>query len=145
MIIVDRSALVEYPAQTMYELVEDIESYPRFLPWCSRTEAARPGPRRTLATLHVAFRGIRQKFSTDNRNTPGGAIEMRLQSGPFKHLKGVWRFEPLRPDACKVSLHLEYELSTALVGRIAGPVFEYIANTFVDAFVRRAEALYGKP
>ena len=100
-----------------------------------------PDPETVVATIHVLFRGIRQSFSTRNRNDPGRRIDMELLSGPFRHLKGTWRFDPLAADASKVSLHLEYELSSGLLARALGPVFDHIANTFVDAFVHRAEAL----
>ena len=141
MVTVERSALVNYPAQVLYDLVADIDSYPQFLPWCNAVEVESPEPAVYLATLHVAFRGIRQSFSTRNRNEPGRQIDMNLVSGPFRHLKGTWRFDALAPDASKVSLHLEYELSNTLLDRALGPVFDHIANTFVDAFVRRADAL----
>ena len=141
MIVVDRSALVEYSADKMYSLVEDVESYPRFLPWCSRVEVKRE-PGRTLATLHVNYHGIHQNFTTDNQNVTGKSIDIRLVSGPFKHLLGAWRFEPLAPEASKVSLHMEYLLSNALLSKMMGPVFGHIANTFVDAFVKRADAVH---
>jgi ribosome-associated toxin RatA of RatAB toxin-antitoxin module len=144
MVVVDRSALVEHSAAQMYALVEDIESYPRFLPWCSSVEIASREPGRTVATLHVLYHGIRQNFTTDNRNVPGRSIDIRLVSGPFRHLLGAWRFEPLAAEASKVSLHMEYQLSNALLSKMMGPVFGHIANTFVDAFVRRAQALQPK-
>jgi ribosome-associated toxin RatA of RatAB toxin-antitoxin module len=140
MIVVDRFALVTYTAERMYELVEDVESYPRFLPWCSSVEVRRE-PGRTIATLHVNYHGIRQNFTTDNTNVPGRSIDIRLVSGPFKHLLGAWRFEPLATEASKVSLHMEYQLSNALLSKMMGPVFGHIANTFVDAFVKRADTI----
>ena len=142
MITVDRSALVEHPAGLMFQLVERVEDYPRFLPWCSGVDLLTREPGRTVATLHVLYHGIRQQFTTDNANRPGESIEIRLVSGPFKHLVGLWHFKPLGEEACKVSLHMEYQLSNALLAGVAGPVFGHIANTFVDAFVRRAHAIY---
>jgi len=143
MVTVERSALVNYPAQVLYDLVADISSYPDFLPWCSAAEVRIEDPDSTVATLHVAYRGIRQRFSTKNVNSPGERIDMNLVSGPFRHLRGTWRFIPLARDASKVTLHLEYQISSTLLDRLVGPVFEHIANTFVDAFVRRADELYG--
>jgi ribosome-associated toxin RatA of RatAB toxin-antitoxin module len=143
MVTVDRSALVERPASLLYALVEDIESYPKFLPWCSGVDIVSREPGRTVATLHVLYHGIRQNFTTENLNVPGKTIDIRLVSGPFKHLLGAWRFTELGPNAAKVSLHMEYQLSNALLSGVVGPVFGYIANTFVDAFVRRAESLPG--
>ena len=142
MVTVDRSALVEHPAPRMFALVEDIESYPRFLPWCSGVDIVSRESGRTVATLHVLYHGIRQTFTTENRNTPGESIEIRLVSGPFKHLLGLWRFKALGEEASKVSLHMEYQLSNPLLAGAAGPVFGHIADTFVDAFVRRAHALH---
>jgi ribosome-associated toxin RatA of RatAB toxin-antitoxin module len=144
MVTVERSALVNYSAQILYALVADVDSYPQFLPWCSAAEADTSLPDVTVATLHVSYHGIRQQFTTRNVNQPEHQIEISLVSGPFRHLKGTWRFEALAPQASKVSLHLEYQLSNALLERVVGPVFNHIANTFVDAFVRRAEALYGE-
>ena len=141
MIVVDRSALVEFPAAQMYALVEDIESYPRFLPWCSGVDIVSREPGRTIATLHVLYHGIRQNFTTENLNVPGRSIDIRLVSGPFKHLLGAWRFEPLAEEASKVSLHMEYQLSNVLLSKMMGPVFGHIANTFVDAFVGRARSV----
>lgn len=145
MITVDRSALVEHSATQMYSLVENIEAYPQFLPWCSGVEIVSRESGKTVATLHVLYHGLRQNFTTENINTPGQSIEIRLVKGPFKHLVGLWRFKPLGDEACKVSLHMEYQLASGVLATMAGPVFGHIANTFVDAFVRRAEALRGKP
>ncbi len=139
MIIVDRSAIVPHSAETLYAMVADIEAYPEFLPWCTGTEIIERSGERVVATLHVSFGGIRQRFTTENRNLPGRAIVMALVSGPFLHLSGTWRFEALGENAAKVSLHLEYQLASRLLERVAGPVFGHIANTFVDAFVKRAE------
>lgn len=142
MITVERSALVSYPVERMYGLVEDIESYPAFLPWCSGTEVHERDNHSTVATIHVDYRGLRQQFTTENIKEPGESIAMRLVRGPFKHLEGAWSFTPLSPEASKVQLRLSYKLANPLLERLGGPVFNYIANTFVDAFVRRADSLY---
>jgi ribosome-associated toxin RatA of RatAB toxin-antitoxin module len=141
-VTVERQALVPYSAQRMYALVDDIESYPLFLPWCSRTEVASRSARRAVATIHVDFRGVQQVFTTENRMWPGERIEMALVSGPFSDLAGEWRFRALSAAGCRVELALAYQLANPLLGRVVGPVFDHIANTFVDAFVRRADALY---
>ncbi|MBX6392334.1 MAG: type II toxin-antitoxin system RatA family toxin [Burkholderiales bacterium] len=140
---VERSALVHYPAQQMYSLVEDIESYPLFLPWCSGTEVHERDEARTVATIHVDYHGLRQRFTTENAKVPGRSIDMRLVEGPFSALDGLWTFKPLDDENCKVELRLSYKLAHPLLERLGGPVFNYIANTFVDAFVKRADALYG--
>lgn len=139
---VERSALVLYSAEHMYSLVEDIESYPLFLPWCSGTEVHERDDHRTVATIHVDYHGLRQQFTTENAKTPGERIDMRLLDGPFKSLDGLWTFKPLNDENSKVQLRLSYELSGFILERLGGPVFNYIANTFVDSFVRRADALH---
>jgi ribosome-associated toxin RatA of RatAB toxin-antitoxin module len=141
--IVERAALVQYSASAMYRLVEDIESYPTFLPWCSRTEVLKRDERSTVATIHISYSGLRQAFTTENFKEPGEAIVMNLVQGPFKHLHGEWRFKPLGEGACKVDFRLNYELSNSLFETLLGPMFHHIADTLVDAFVKRAEALSG--
>ena len=142
MVTVERQAIVPHSAQRMYALVEDIESYPLFLPWCSRTEVGERSTGRAVATIHVDFRGLRQAFTTANRMQPGERIEMALVRGPFRDLAGEWRFRALSAAGCRVEFALAYQLASPLLGRVVGPVFDHIANTFVDAFVRRADALH---
>jgi ribosome-associated toxin RatA of RatAB toxin-antitoxin module len=142
MITVARQAIVPYSAAAMYALVAEIERYPEFLPWCSGTEVLEQSEDKTTATIKVSYRGVRQEFTTENRNTPGERIELTLVRGPFRAFRGEWRFTPLGEGGCKVELTLAYQFSSAVLDRLAGPVFDYIANTFVDAFVGRAEALH---
>jgi ribosome-associated toxin RatA of RatAB toxin-antitoxin module len=141
MVVVERQGLVPYSAQRMFALVDDIESYPLFLPWCSGADVESRDSRCTIATIHVDFRGVRQAFTTENRKRPGERIQMALMRGPFRSLTGEWRFRGLASAGCKVELSLAYQLASPLLDRMMGPVFDHIANTFVDAFVRRAEAL----
>lgn len=142
MITVSRQALVAYGAAEMYELVEDVEAYPRFLPWCRAVEVEVREPERTVATIHVDFRGVRQAFTTANAQRHGERISMQLVRGPFRHLQGEWRFAPLGEAGSRIEFDLAYELASPVLARLAGPVFNHIANTFVDAFVRRADALH---
>jgi ribosome-associated toxin RatA of RatAB toxin-antitoxin module len=143
MVTIERSALVGYSADELYALVEDVEAYPAFLPWCAAAEVnSRAGPR-AVVTLHVRYRGVRQRFTTRNTFTPGERIEMRLLEGPFRSLDGVWRFSVLGREACRVELTLAYELASPLLARVLGPTFDGIADTLVDAFVRRADTLHG--
>lgn len=144
MVIVERQALVPHSAARMYALVEDVESYPRFLPWCSGVDVAFRDPHRTVATLQVDYRGVRQQFTTENRMQPGERIELALVRGPFHSLRGEWRFVAFADDACRVELSLAYQLASPLLDRLLGPAFDHIANTFVDAFVRRADAVAGR-
>jgi len=143
MIVVDRSALVAHSAQKMYALVADVESYPQFLPWCDRAVVSVSEPGRTVATLHINFRGLKKQFTTENFNRPGARIDMKLVSGPFRSLEGSWVFTALSENACKVELSLRYQFASTLIQKMAGPAFRDIMDTFADAFVRRADEKFG--
>jgi ribosome-associated toxin RatA of RatAB toxin-antitoxin module len=134
-----RSAIVEHSAEEMYALVDDIERYPSFLPWCSdaRVEVI---DGRKRATLTAGLRGLRQSFTTLNHNRPGEAIDMQLVEGPFHRFSAAWRFRPLGERACSIEFILEYEFSSRALGRLLEPLFDHIADTMVDAFKRRADA-----
>jgi ribosome-associated toxin RatA of RatAB toxin-antitoxin module len=142
---VSRSAIVEHSAESLYALIEDIESYPTFLPWCRGASVQSRNENRTVATLSVGLRGIRQSFTTENRNTPGRAIQMRLVQGPFRHFAANWRLTPLGPHAVRIEFTMVYEFSSRILARLLEPLFSQIADTMVDAFVRRADALYARP
>lgn len=142
MTAVNRSALVRYSALQMFALVADIESYPRFLPWCERAAVSVREPGRTVATPHINFHGLRRQFTTANTSEPGVRIGMKLVAGPFRSLDGNWRFTALDADACKVEFDLQYRFSSHLLEKAAGPVFHRIANSLVEAFVRRARETY---
>lgn len=144
MALVEKSVLVEYSAAQMYALVEDVSAYPEFLPWCGGSEILRKEADLTRAAIVIDFRGIKQRFSTENRLDPPQLIQMTLVDGPFRQLDGSWRFKALGENACKIEFRLHYEFSSKLLERLVGPVFHYIANTFVDAFVKRARQLYGE-
>ena len=140
---VKKSVLVPYAAPEMFELVDRVELYPKFLPWCGGTEVLEKHDDRKTARIDIDYHGVRAQFTTDNVNDPPASITVTLKSGPFRHLHGEWRFRALEQNACKVEFELAYEFATPLLERIVGPVFNHIANTFVDAFVRRAESVYG--
>ena len=141
MIRIERSALVAVDAEAMYRLVADIESYPVFLPWCRGATVHDIRDEYVRATLRIDYRGVRQEFTTENTHHAVESIDIRLLDGPFKSLAGQWRFHGLAAKACKVELTLAYEFANPLLGRLVGPVFNHIANTLVDAFIRRAESL----
>jgi ribosome-associated toxin RatA of RatAB toxin-antitoxin module len=146
--VVERSVLVEFSAARMRALVEDIESYPQFLPWCAGAVIGSRASGGVVATLTIAYHGIRQQFTTENiaeKHGAADAIRIRLVSGPFKSLDGLWIFQPLEEDACKVKLELRYEFANRLLESLVGPVFRYIADTMVEAFVQRARVLYDAP
>ncbi|ALN18040.1 type II toxin-antitoxin system RatA family toxin [Ectopseudomonas mendocina] len=140
---IQRSALLPYPAQALYDLVNDVASYPQFLPWCSASEILEASETHMLASLEVAKGGIGQRFVTRNVLLPGQRIEMNLQEGPFTSLNGIWEFKALGDKACKISLDLTFDYAGPLVRATLGPLFNQAANTMVDAFCQRAKQLYG--
>lgn len=143
MAVVHKSVLLPYSAEQMFALVDRIEDYPKFLPWCGGAEVRQREGDRVIASLSINYHGIKQHFATENANKPPHEIVMTLVEGPFKHLHGTWRFKPLRANACKIEFDLQYEFSSRLLEGIIGPVFNMIANSFVDSFSKRAEVLYG--
>lgn len=137
-----RSAIVEHSAAEMYALVDGIEAYPEFLPWCAQAVVHERKPGATRATLTVGLHGLRHAFTTQNQNRPGEAIDMRLVQGPFRRFHGEWRFVPLGEHACRIEFTLEYEFSSRTLGRLLAPLFDGIADSMVEAFVRRAAELH---
>ena len=135
---ITRSAIVECNADDFYALVEDIESYPSFLPWCAAVRVRERTPGRTIATLTLAARGMRYSFTTENANRPGQGIDLRLLEGPFRRFGAHWRFTSLSADAVKVEFTLEYEFSSRVVATVLNPVFSRLADDTVSAFARRA-------
>jgi ribosome-associated toxin RatA of RatAB toxin-antitoxin module len=142
--IVKKSALVSFSASQMFDLVADMEAYPQFLPWCHAAEILSRAEDRLCGRMEVARIGIHQSFTTCNRFTPGERMELELVEGPFRKLRGVWVFRPLREDACKVELELDFEFSGKLIHKAFGAVFHQIANSLVDAFCKRADDVYGR-
>ena len=138
-----RSVLVPYSAAEMFELVDRVEHYPTFLPWCSGTEVLAVTPEGKTARVDIDYHGVRAHFTTDNVNRPPESIVITLRHGPFRHLHGQWRFVALDEQASKVELELAYEFSTHLFEKVVGPVFGHIANTLIDAFVKRARQMHG--
>ncbi len=139
---VHKSVLVPYSAAQMFALVERSEDYPRFLPWCAGAQALERDGERVVVRIDIDFRGVRAHFTTDNRNLPSERIVMQLRDGPFRRLEGRWQFRELAASACKVEFDLDYEFSSAALSKVVGPVFNYIADSFIDAFVKRAETVY---
>ncbi|MDH5692579.1 MAG: type II toxin-antitoxin system RatA family toxin [Gammaproteobacteria bacterium] len=143
MVSIKRSALVPYTAEKMFKLVGDIASYPSFLPWCKDTQIHEDLGDQVRASIEMSKAGIHKSFTTQNLAHGMELIEMSLVDGPFKHLKGFWRFDALSAEACKVSLDIEFEFSNRLLSSTVGPVFQGICNTLVEAFVQRAREVYG--
>ena len=142
MTTVQKSALVKFPAHLMFDLVEDVDAYPHFLPWCAASRILRRSGNVVDAELDIARGGFNKSFATRNTLLAPNQIHMTLLGGPFEHLEGVWNFIALREDASKISLDLEFEMSGKLVNLAFGPVFNQICNTLVGAFCERAKAVY---
>ena len=146
---VKKSVLLWYSPHEMYSLVTAVADYPKFLPWCDRAEVVETTPDGMVARLGLAFGGVRQTFTTRNRHVPDRRVELRLVEGLFSNLEGTWDFVPLgaagaeRSDACRVDFELRYAFANRVLATLVSPVFDKIANTFVDSFVRRAEQVYG--
>ena len=134
-----------YAAPRMFDLVNDIESYPSFLPWCRSTTVHSRTEDEVRATIEMAKGGLQKSFTTVNRLQRNKMVEVRLLEGPFRRLDGFWLFDALREDASKISLDLEFEIAGTIASKLVGPVFSEIANSLVDAFCRRATDLYGQP
>lgn len=143
MALVEKSVLVGYSTQQMFDLVDQIENYPQFLPWCGGTNVKIREEALVVATIHIDYLHLKQSFTTKNTQQTPNRIQMQLQEGPFQQLDGLWRFTELSAEACKVDLLLHYEFSSKLVESIVNPVFSLIAGTLVEAFVARAEKIYG--
>ncbi len=143
MTTIRKSALVPYTPAQMFALVDDIEAYPEFLPWCKSARVLSRTEDEVRATLELSKGGVEKAFTTCNRLQKNKMIEMRLVEGPFRRLEGFWRFEPLGDAGCKVSLDLEFEFSSRMLGMVVGPVFSQVANSLVDSFQKRAVDVYG--
>ncbi len=144
MALVERSVLVGYSAEQMFRLVDRVEDYPQFLPWCGGSSVQGREAGAVTATVVIDFRGVRQSFTTRNSRREPESIEVQLVDGPFRRLEGSWNFRPLGESACKVEFRLQYEFSNRILDKLLSPVFGHIANTFVDAFVKRAEQVHGR-
>ena len=139
MVHVEKIVLVHHTAAEMFNLVDDVEQYQAFLPWCGGVDLIERSEATTSATIYIDFHGIKQQFTTKNQKRFPEAMDMKFENGPFKHFEGSWRFTALTKEACKIEFHLEYEFSSTFLSQLISPVFSHIANTFVDSFVTRAD------
>ncbi len=145
---VKKSVLLWYSPQEMYQLVTGVQDYPKFLPWCERAEVLEQHEEGMTARLTLHYAGVRHAFTTRNRHVPHRTVVVELVDGPFSHLDGTWNFLALgqgdgAPTACKVELDLAYAFKRGTLEGLISPVFDRVANTFVDSFVKRAEQVYG--
>jgi ribosome-associated toxin RatA of RatAB toxin-antitoxin module len=143
--IVRKSALVAYPAEHMFDLIEAAEDYPAFLPWCAAASILSRDETVVAAEITVAFHGVQFQLTTRNPKRRPDYMAIVLERGPFRKFEGEWRLTSLSAGACKVEFGLQYEFDRALLERLAGPVFDRITNTLVDAFVERARHVHGSP
>jgi ribosome-associated toxin RatA of RatAB toxin-antitoxin module len=143
MTVVQKSALVKFSAEQMFDLVNDIEAYPEFLPWCSGSRIIKREDDIVEAEVMISKGGFKKSFSTRNKIDSGRSMTLSLLNGPFSSLEGRWEFLPLREDASKISLDLEFEMSGKLASMAFGAVFNQICNTMVSSFTARAKAVYG--
>jgi len=142
--VVQKTVFVMHSAEQMYVLVDLVEEYPKFLPWCGGIDLIERSDTSTVATLHINYHGLKQQFTTQNTKVYPSSMLINLKNGPFKHLDGFWQFTALKPDACKIEFKLNYEFENSFLEKIIAPVFHHIATTFVDGFVARAEQVYRK-
>ena len=142
---VHKSVLIWYSAEEMFALVTDVARYPEFLPWCDKAAVIESDDKGMKAEIGIAFGGIRQTFTTRNEHVPGREVAMKLLDGPFSRLDGKWQFKPLgeQQRACKIEFDLHYGFDNAALAALVGPVFDKISGNMVDAFVKRAEQVYG--
>jgi ribosome-associated toxin RatA of RatAB toxin-antitoxin module len=146
---VRKSVLIWYSPVEMYELVTGVHDYPQFLPWCERAEVLEQHEAGMTARLHLAYAGVRHAFTTRNAHVPGEQVLVELVDGPFSVLDGTWLFRPIAMPsgegaaACRIEFDLRYAFSSKALEAVLSPVFDRVANTFVDSFVKRAERVYG--
>ena len=143
---VQKSVLIWYSAAEMFDLVTDIAQYPAFLPWCDQAEVLSTMPSGVMAKVGIAFAGLKQSFTTQNTHELDQKVTLKLVNGPFSKLDGEWRFIPVgdaAQRACRVELTLRYDFASVALAALVGPVFDKIASSMVDAFVKRAQQVYG--
>lgn len=141
---VKKTVIISHSASNMYLLVDDVLKYPEFLPWCGGVDLIQQDEQSTVATLHIDYHGLHQKFTTENSKTFPNTMRIQLKDGPFKHLEGYWQFTALSEEACKIEFSLNYEFSNQFFEKIIAPLFNHITNTFVDEFITRADEIYKK-
>jgi ribosome-associated toxin RatA of RatAB toxin-antitoxin module len=141
---VQKTVLLWYSAPEMYQLVTDVPAYPTFLPWCAKAEVLAQDASGMQARLHLAYAGVKHAFTTRNLHDADRQLTITLVDGPFSMLDGVWKFTPVDAQACRIDFDLRYAFASPVLEAVVSPVFDRIAATFVDAFVKRAESVYGQ-
>ncbi len=141
---IHRSALVPYSAEAMFALVDAVEAYPEFLPWCVGAEVQSRTASERVATLRLGYGALNTAFTTRNEVQPPDWLSMRFVDGPFRALQGRWQFEPIGAVGCEVTLDMQFEFASRAQDMLLGPAFETICNELIDAFIKRAEVLYAR-
>lgn len=142
--VIQRNAFVPYTPAQMYHLVNDVEQYPQFLPWCAHVAILNRSANEIEASVTAAKGLWRKSFTTVNRLLPDEKVEMRLRNGPFRYLEGYWEFKPVADNASHVLFHLSFEFSSKLLSIAFGPLFQQMAGTVLQAFTQRAHQIYAK-
>ncbi|MDP2636443.1 MAG: type II toxin-antitoxin system RatA family toxin [Pseudoalteromonas sp.] len=140
---IEKSALVMYSSKEMFNLVNDVDAYPKFLPHCSDAKIITQQSNTMTASLEISKAGIKKWFTTENTFVDEHTVMLRLVDGPFKALKGQWHFRTLDESACKVELRLEFEFASKLIELAFGKIFNDVAKNMVNAFTQRAKDVYG--
>lgn len=143
---IHKSVLIWYSPEEMFRLVTDVARYPEFLPWCDHASIKETTADGMVAEVGIGMAGLKQAFTTRNTHIEGRAVQMQLINGPFSRLSGGWTFHPVGDGsqrACRVELDLQYGFSSGALSALVGPVFDKIAASLVDAFIQRAEQVYG--
>lgn len=141
---VQRSALLPYSAAQMYRLVNDVDAYPEFVPWCVGCDVGTATAHEKQATLHFAKGRFKASLTTRNELIENRKITMHLVNGPFRHLTGIWKFRELDTNTCKAELDMEFAFSSRLYEFTLGPIFSQLANRMIAVFQQRAEDTCGK-
>ncbi|NCN44120.1 MAG: ubiquinone-binding protein [Piscirickettsiaceae bacterium CG_4_9_14_3_um_filter_43_564] len=140
---ITRSALLPYSDECMFDLVNNVATYPEFLPWCGGSEVISETNDKMVASILIAKAGIKHQFKTENHLERPKKIELHLLEGPFKSLYGLWEFQSINTSACKISLEIEFEINNSFLDAAIGVVFEQIVASLVQSFCNRAKQVYG--
>lgn len=142
--LIKKSAFVFYSQKEIFQLIDDVEHYPDFLPWCGRSKVIKRTKKITEATIEINFKGVKQYFTTRNLKKPFEIMEINLVDGPFKTLTGSWKFTNIDKKSCKIELSLIYEFNNLILEKLIGPIFNIIANTFIDEFIKEADKRFNE-
>ena len=138
-----RTVLVAHAAERMFDLIEAAEHYPAFLPWCASATVLQRDDAVVVARLQVAYMGAKFEFTTRNPKRRPEYMAIGLEEGPFQRFEGTWNLKPLASWGCRIEFALSYDFANTVMGSLASPVFHRIADTLVDAFIQRADRVYG--